>query len=214
MKGFIFDMDGVLVDNHHFHFKAWMDLSKKYSFELNDEIYKKNFNGKTNVDLFRWIFGNEISEDRIAKLAFEKENNYRNAFLSSMKPLAGIIDFLVYLNEKNLKVALGTSAPKSNVDFILDNLGMRKYFHYIIDGQEVKKGKPDPEVYLRCIDGLMLKASECVVFEDAILGIEAGNNAGAEVIGVATTHTKEELLPYTNRIIKDFVGVKEVLNLF
>lgn len=212
LKGFIFDMDGVVVDNHRFHFQAWMEFAEKYNFPLNAEIYRKEFNGKTNADLFRMIFG-EISSSEIERFAWEKESHYQNLYHDHMKPHTGLIDFLEYLHVNNFKVALGTSAPTFNVNFTLDKLSLRKYFHVIVDGPQVKKGKPDPEVYLMCVNQLNLRPEDCVVFEDSLAGLESGKRAGCEIVGVATSHRVEELLPMTSLILNDFTEARKLLSL-
>jgi len=212
LKGFIFDMDGVVVDNHSYHFQAWMEFSAKYKFELNEKIYRETFNGKTNKDLFQMIFGN-ISQDQMDAYAHEKESNYQKLYEADMKPLKGLIDFLEYLNHHKYKVALGTSAPTSNVDFTLDKLFLRKYFHAIVDGPQVTRGKPDPEVYLRCATMLDLDPKNCVVFEDSLAGLESGNRAECEIVGVATSHQAYELKPLTEKIIHDFTEARSLLRI-
>lgn len=211
LKGFIFDMDGVVVDNHKYHFKAWMEFAQKYKFPLNDQIYRDKFNGKTNKDLFQMIFGN-ISQEQMDAYAQEKESNYQKLYEAEMKPLKGLIDFLEFLNANNYKVALGTSAPTSNVDFTLDKLFLRKYFHVIVDGPQVNKGKPDPQVYLMCAAKLNLDPKRCVVFEDSLAGLESGKSAGCKIVGVATSHEAYELKPVTEEIIFDFTEVRKLLS--
>ncbi|MBA2404404.1 MAG: HAD family phosphatase [Bdellovibrionales bacterium] len=209
MKGFIFDMDGVVVDNHKFHFQAWMEFATKYKFELNLQIYRDTFNGKTNADLFKMIFGN-ISPAQVDIYAHEKESNYQKLYEKEMKPLKGLIDFLDYLKFNRYKIALGTSAPTSNVDFTLDKLFLRKYFDVIVDGPQVTRGKPDPEVYLRCATMLDLDPKVCVVFEDSLAGLESGKRAGCEIVGVATSHEAFELKPLTENIIHDFTEARSL----
>ncbi len=211
-KGFIFDMDGVVVDNHHYHFQAWMEFAAKYNFPLNAEIYRNKFNGKTNADLFRMIFG-EITQSEVERLAWEKESHYQRLYEKHMKPHVGLIDFLEFLHSNNFKVALGTSAPTSNVNFTLDKLLLRKYFHVIVDGPQVSRGKPDPEVYLMCVEKLKLTSGECVVFEDSLAGLESGKRAGCTIVGVATSHRPEELTAMTNLIIPDFTEARKLLSL-
>lgn len=211
-KGYIFDMDGVVVDNHTFHFKAWMEFARKHRFELNEKIYRESFNGKTNKDLFQMIF-NDPSEDEMRAYADEKEGLYQNLYLPEMKPHLGLLDFLSELKAKRKRVALGTSAPPANVDFILDHLSLRKYFDVIVDGTMVTKGKPDPEVYRQASARLGLEPRDCIVFEDALLGLEAGQRAGCEIIGVATTHNPTELKVMTEKIIVDFTEVKKYVQL-
>lgn len=210
IKGFIFDMDGVVVDNHSYHFKAWMEFASKYKFELNEKIYRDTFNGKTNSDLFKMIFG-DISLEQINNYSQEKESNYKKLYEKDMRPLKGLLDFLEFLKFNRFKVALGTSAPTSNVDFTLDKLFLRKYFPVIVDGPQVTHGKPDPEVYTRCATLLELDPKNCVVFEDSLAGLEAGKKAGCQIVGVATSHEAFELKPRTDYIIHDFT---EARNLF
>ncbi len=212
LKGFIFDMDGVVVDNHRFHFKAWMEFAAKYKFPLDETIYRDRFNGKTNADLFKMIFGN-ISAEQVEAYANEKESNYQKLYEAEMKPLKGLIDFLEFLNANQFKVALGTSAPTSNVDFTLDKLFLRKYFHVIVDGPQVTNGKPDPEVYLRCAAKLDVDPKNCVVFEDSLAGLESGQRAGCMIVGVATSHQAYELKPLTENILFDFTEARRLLQL-
>jgi beta-phosphoglucomutase len=212
-RGYIFDMDGVVVDNHKYHFQAWMEFAKKYQFKLNEEIYRDQFNGKTNADLFKMIFGDSILQEQMDAWAFEKEGLYQKLYLSDMKPMKGLVDFLETLHRHRFRIALGTSAPTLNVDFILDNLFLRKYFHQIVDGPQVIRGKPHPEVYLKCCERLSLAPRECVVFEDSIAGLEAGKNAGCSVVGIATSHQAYELRPYTDHILYDFAGARSLLRI-
>ncbi|TGM37587.1 HAD family hydrolase [Leptospira biflexa] len=202
-KGFIFDMDGVVVDNHKFHFQAWMEFSKKYKFPLDAQIYRDTYNGKTNADLFQMIFGN-ISEGEIQNYGAEKENLYQTLYKKEMKPHHGILDYFQYLKSQNVKIALGTSAPTMNVNFTLDHLVIREYFDVIVDGSMVTKGKPHPEVYELCAKQLHLSPKDCIVFEDSIAGLQSGKAAGCSILGVATSHTKDELKPHVNQIIFDF----------
>lgn len=212
MKGIIFDMDGVVVDNHFYHFKAWMAFADKYKFELNEEIYRDHYNGKTNADLFKMIFGS-ITEEEIKNYSDEKEDLYQELYKHDMKPHKGLEDFLKYIKQINTKVALGTSAPTRNVDFVLDHLNLRSYFDVIVDGPQVRRGKPDPEVYLLCVEKLGLKSQDCIVFEDSLAGLESALRAGCRAIGVATSHRPEELTGKTNEIILDFTEVEKVLKL-
>lgn len=202
-KGVLFDMDGVIVDNHRYHFEAWMEFSKKYKFELNSEIYRYKFNGKTNADLFKMIFG-DLNDLEIKKLSLEKESLYQNLYFAHITPVKGLINFLDQLYEHNIKIALGTSAPTENVNFTLDRLNLRKYFPVIVDGSQVQKGKPDPEVYELCSFKLGLDSKDCVVFEDSLLGLESGLKAGCQVVAVATSHEAFELKVKTTNIINDF----------
>lgn len=210
MKGVIFDMDGVVVDNHKFHFEAWMEFSRRHKFNLNAEIYRDQYNGKTNRDLFQMIFG-EISEQKIQEYTEEKEGLYQKLYKDEMVAHKGLIDFLDYLKMHKHKIALGTSAPTSNVDFVMDGLFLRKHFDVIVDGTMVSQGKPHPEIYLKACSLLDLEPSDCFVFEDSLAGLESGKRAGCKIVGVATSHEAFELKPMTDLIIHDFTEAKGLL---
>lgn len=212
IKGAIFDMDGVVVDNHRFHLKAWMAFSEKYKFKLNEEIYRDTFNGKTNADLFSMIFG-KISSQQMEAYAQEKEGLYQKLYASEMRAHKGLLDFLDFLKKQRIKIALGTSAPTQNVDFTLDGLKLRHYFEVIVDGTQVDKGKPDPQVYQLCAMKLGLDPKDCVVFEDSLAGLESGDRAGCKIVGVATSHVAFELKVKTDLIIHDFTEARKLLRL-
>lgn len=201
-----------MVDNHQYHFKAWMRFSEKYKFELNSQIYRDKFNGKTNADLFKMIFGN-ISAEQAKIYADEKEGMYKTLYAVHMKAHTGLLDFLDYLKKQRIKIALGTSAPTENVDFTLDTLRLRHYFEVIVDGPQVSAGKPDPQVYQLCAMKMGLEPKSCVVFEDSLAGLESGERAGCKIVGVATSHEAFELKVKTDLIIHDFTEARRVLSL-
>lgn len=210
IRGAIFDMDGVVVDNHRYHFAAWMVFAEKHNFTLDEQIYRDNYNGKTNVDLFRMIFG-DISQVRIRELTDEKEGLYKSLYREHMLAHTGLIEFLDYLQAHKIRIALGTSAPTQNVDFTLDTLKLRAYFPVIVDGPQVQRGKPDPQVYQLCCYKMGLEPRDCVVFEDSLAGLESGLLAGCHVVGVATSHKPYELEGKTNKIIFDFTEARRLI---
>lgn len=210
MKAAIFDMDGVVVDNNKYHYEAWKAFADKYNFELNPDIYRTKFNGKTNADLFYMIFG-AVTPEQMKKFADEKESMYQQLYYEHMKPHTGLVDFLEYLRKNKIRVALGTSAPPGNVDFTLDTLKLRPYFEVIVDGSQVTKGKPDPEVYQLCALKLGVDPKDCVVFEDSLAGLEAGERAGCKIVGVATSHEAYELKVKTDLIIHDFTEARRMI---
>lgn len=212
MKGAIFDMDGVVVDNHKYHFKAWMEFAKRHRFHLDEQIYRDKFNGKTNADLFHMIFG-AVTPEQMKAYADEKEGMYQELYRADMKAHTGLVDFLEYLQKRRIKIALGTSAPVFNVDFTLDTLKLRKYFEVIVDGSQVERGKPDPQVYQLCAMKLGLEPKDCTVFEDSLAGLESGARAGCRIVGVATSHEAWELEGKTDLILHDFTEARSLLRI-
>lgn len=201
----LFDMDGVIVDNHEFHLKSWLGFFEKHDIKISEEEYKAKINGRTMENIIPKLFGRDMSHEEIWEIGEEKEALYRELYRPHIKPTEGLITFLSEVVKQGILRTVSTSAPPANVDFTLKHTGLRSYFPTIIDSTMVTHGKPDPEVYLKSAEALGMEPSQCVVFEDAILGIQAGKNAGMKVVGVATTHSRQELeAEDTDLVIDDF----------
>ena len=191
--GAIFDMDGVIVDNSNFHFQAWQAACKKHDIDLSESYYQHELNGRPMKAILELLFGEDMSIEERISFEKEKEALYREIYQPHIQSTTGLIDFLHSLRAANIICAVGTSAPAENVDFTLDNTRTRDFFKGIIDASMVANGKPDPEVYLKAADLLDLYPHQCMVFEDAIMGVKAGKAAGMKVIGIATTHEANDL---------------------
>ena len=189
----LFDMDGVLVDNTDFHINAWIQFAHHNGLTLTREQYVEHINGHVSADSMAYVFGHPLSPADLATRTEEKEQIYRTLYLPHRQPLTGLIDFLTAMQSEGVPMAVGTSAPVSNLGFTLDGLSLRSYFETVVDASMVTHGKPDPEIYLKAADKLSMAPARCVVFEDAFAGIEAGLRAGMVVVAVATTHTRAEL---------------------
>lgn len=210
---FIFDMDGVIVDNHAWHFKAWAEFGKRHGLNISEASFISYF-GSTNHLVLKALFGNNTTEEKITAWGNEKETIYREIYKPFIKPVDGLPAFLKSAHKLGIPIALATSAPFENVKFTLEMLGIEKYFSVITDSSDVSRGKPDPQVYLITASKLGVQPADCVVFEDSFPGIESAHAASMRVIGVATTHKPVELLTYVNEIIMNFdVSEKLVQNL-
>lgn len=191
--GLIFDMDGVIVDNHQYHFLAWQKLAAKYGLTIDEAFYRDHMNGRTMLTIMTTVFKDVVAPEKARDIALEKEAIYRELYASKLSPTKGLIALLESAKTNNIPMAIGTSAPEANVAFTLDGLSIRTYFDAIFDERDVSKGKPDPEVYLKCAKGIDRTNDRCIVFEDALSGIKAGQNAGSKVVALATSHSREEL---------------------
>ena len=198
----IFDLDGVIVDNMGYHKRAWEIFIKKHNPGLAMEDFSRHF-GRTNRDLVPLVFGRTLSEEEVAVYGEEKEALYRRLYAEHIAPLPGLLNFLRELKEKHVRAVIATSAPKKNLDLVLDGLGIRPWFDALVDASEVEKGKPDPEIYLKAAQKVGRAPEVCIVFEDSRAGIQAGLNAGMKVVGVATTLPPEKLSG-THLVISDF----------
>ncbi len=202
----IFDMDGVLVDNRDVHMDAFQVLFDRHGLSATREQVLEQF-GKTNIQIFTDLFGEgKFSPEQIAAFGKEKEAIYREMFEQVIQPAPGLVDLLEGLKAKGAKLAVGSSGPLPNVEFVLERCGIGPYFDAVSHGDLISKGKPDPEVFLLAAELLGKKPEECIVFEDAIVGIEAGKRAGMTVIAMDTTYPRERLSGY-DRIISGFAEV-------
>ena len=172
---------------------------------MTEADYKERVNGRVMHSILPELFGRSLTTDEVRAYGNQKEQTYRDLYQDRIQPTPGLVDFLELLKERDIPRAVATSAPTANVDFTMEHTGLRHYFPVIVDDTMVTQGKPDPEVYLKSGEQLGVPADRCIVFEDAILGIQAGKNAGMAVIAVATTHTREELADTAaDYVIDDF----------
>jgi HAD superfamily hydrolase (TIGR01509 family) len=136
----------------------------------------------------------------------EKESHFRILYKEAIKPLPGLKVFLDKLDQYKIRRAIGTSAPRTNVDFVLSETKLGQYFTTILDESDVDHGKPHPEIYLKVAAAVGLPPARCIVFEDSLSGVTAAQTAGSKVVGVATTHTAQELA-HTDLVITDFLDI-------
>jgi beta-phosphoglucomutase family hydrolase len=204
---FIFDMDGVIIHSNPFHKIALHQFCEKYGYQLTEEQLRSKIYGRTNKQWITNLFERELGVEELHQFAEEKEGLFRDLYQHDIKALNGLRDFLEKMDAQNIARAIGTSAPRSNVDFVMAKTNLESYFPTILDDSFVEHGKPHPEIYLKCAAALGFDPSHCIVFEDSLSGVAAGKAAGAKVVGVATTHTHQELAE-TDYIIDDFASLE------
>ena len=189
----IFDLDGTLLDNNSYHLKSWLIYLENMGRYISKEEYNAKFNGRTNKDVIEYVFERKMNDEEIMKYTLEKEALYREIYKPFIKPVAGLIDFLEVLKQKNIPMAIATSGIQPNIEFMFQNVPIEKYFKAVVNSSHIKKGKPDPEIYFKAASILGVLPENCLVFEDAVPGIKSAKAAGMKVIAVATTQPKEEL---------------------
>jgi len=190
--GVIFDMDGVLVLTENAHWLAWKASAKAQGIALEYATFLSCF-GRVNQDCIRIMFGEGVSLQDAARIADDKESAFRDIIRSEVPLAPGLIPLLTALQSRGIAMAVGSSAPPENVDLVLDAGNLRPYFAAVVDGTQVVRGKPAPDVFLRAASLLGLPPTSCAVIEDAPAGILAAKAAGMLAIGVATTHKPHEL---------------------
>ncbi|MBT8182014.1 MAG: beta-phosphoglucomutase [Eudoraea sp.] len=184
--GFIFDLDGVIVDTAKYHYLAWKNLADELGVDFTEED-NENFKGvsrKRCLELLLEMGNISVSKEQFDTWLEEKNEDYLK-YISKMDEseiLPDVTKILGYLKNKGIPMALG-SASKNAVS-ILEKVELMPYFEAIVDGTQVTKAKPDPEVFLIAAKRIGVEPANCVVFEDALAGIEAANIAGMESIGI------------------------------
>jgi beta-phosphoglucomutase family hydrolase len=192
LRAVIFDWDGVVVDSSRHHERSWEIIAGRHGLPLPPDHFKRGFGKKNNIIIPDLGWANEPGA--VNALAREKEEIYRSLVREhGIEPLPGIRDLLANLNAEGIPCAIGSSTERANLDALLDLMDVRRFYSAIVSGEEVEHGKPDPSIFLLAAERLGVAPSDCVVIEDAHVGIEAAHRAGMRVAAVATTHPVGEL---------------------
>ena len=189
----IFDMDGTLVHNMPTHNQAWQDTLAEAGVQIDKDEFNRATTGKTTPEILRVMLGTKVSEPELAYWADRKENLYRKRFASLRAPLPGLVHLLEQATGLGLPMAVATASPPDNITFILDNLNLRHYFTAVVGAADVQNGKPDPEIFLKSARAMGVEPAECLVFEDALGGIEAARRAGMDAVMICTTIDAQEV---------------------
>ncbi|WP_114790890.1 HAD family phosphatase [Niabella yanshanensis] len=190
-KAFLFDLNGTMIDDMDYHIKAWYRILNELGAEISTERTKEECYGK-NHELLDRVFPGRFSVEEKNQMSIEKEKQYQQEFKPHLKLLPGLPEVLEDYHRKGIKMAIGSAAIMFNIDFVLDGLGIRHYFHAIVSADDVVSSKPDPETYLKCAELLHTSPSDCLVFEDAPKGVDAAANAGMDCFVLTTMHHKNE----------------------
>jgi HAD superfamily hydrolase (TIGR01509 family) len=202
----IFDMDGVLLDSGAHHRDAWRQLLTDLGVEAAPDFWRCTI-GRPAEEAVVKLLDRPVDAEEAAALARRKREHYARLAARGTRAVAGALAFVTMLAGERVPRAVATSALRHDVESLLSEIGMREHFEVIVTANDVRWGKPNPEVYLRAAELLGLPPKGCLVFEDAVVGIHAARNAGMRVIGLTTSHTVRELLAAgAERAIADFEG--------
>lgn len=204
-KGFIFDLDGVIVDTAKYHFLAWKNLAESLGIDFT-EAQNEQLKGVSRVRSLEKIlsWGNkEIPSEEFDRLMAKKNVEYLLYIdqMTQAEILPDVERVLSFLEEQNQAIALGSASK--NAQMILEKVGLYDKFHALVDGNNVSKAKPDPEVFLLGAEKLGVAPSNCIVFEDAIAGIQAANAAQMMSIGIGSP----EVLGEANYVFNNFTDL-------
>jgi beta-phosphoglucomutase len=195
----IFDMDGVLIDSYHAHFDGWSRMYRELSLDYTEADFAADF-GRTSRDILFRRFGDQLTDERIRELDEQKEAYFRDSIRETFPAMEGALELIDSLAADGFRLAVGSSGPPENIDLCLEKLGRREKFAAVVTGQDVTRGKPDPQVFQLAAERLGVAANCCVVVEDAVHGIEAARRAG--MVGIALTGTtSRDHLAHANLVV-------------
>ena len=192
-RAVLFDLDGTLVDNMGAHIDAWIEMGRKLGRELTPEHIQREFSGRKNEELLPEVAGRPLEPAELAQLAEEKEARYRELYAPHLRLLDGAEAFLDELAAHGVAFGIASAAPRKNRDFVLNGLGLAARMGAIVGAEEVTRGKPAPDLFLEAARRLGCEPAATLVFEDAVLGVQAGRAAGMTVCGVTTSESREVL---------------------
>lgn len=209
----IFDVDGVLADTGPIHFESWVKLANEIGKNFKKSFFEATF-GEQSVPITRKLVGNNVDQNLVEKWAQLKELYYREMVRDKIKPLPGVIKLIEDLKSNNFKLAVGSSGPSENVDLLMKALKIEEFFDSVITAEDIQNGKPSPDVFLLASEKINIKPENCVVIEDAPVGIEAAKRANMKCIALTTTHEIVKLHG-ADIIVQDlsYVSVKDIYNL-
>ena len=190
----IFDMDGVLIDTYHAHYRSWLAMAEPEGLHYSEQEFAGTF-GRTSREIIASLWRDRhFTEEQIAELDAKKEAAFRRIIEKDFPAMPGVRPLLRSLHEAEFKLAVGSSGPPENVELMLQKLDARGLFGAAITAGDVTRGKPDPQVFLLAAERLGVPPERCAVVEDAPVGIAAAHAAGMKAIGlVSTGRTREQL---------------------
>ncbi|HEX5043731.1 MAG TPA: HAD family phosphatase [Candidatus Polarisedimenticolaceae bacterium] len=207
IEAVIFDVDGVLVDSYAAHFESWKRLGRETGVTLTEEQFAESF-GRRSREVIRQHWASKkvsdtsisisaggngskgtrsITEAEVARLDRRKEKLFREILEKDFPGMDGARELIEALAAQGMRIAVGSSAPEENVSLVLDRLGIRELVQARVTGEDVQRGKPDPQVFLLAAERLGVSPDRCVVIEDAVPGIEAARSAGMKAVALVST---------------------------
>jgi HAD superfamily hydrolase (TIGR01509 family) len=199
--GAIFDWDGVIIDSSRSHEESWERLAREENRSLPEGHFKKGFGRKNEFiipEILHWT--RDVAE--IGRLSLRKEALYRAIVTErGMDSLPGARTWLERLRDAAVPCVIGSSTHRANIELTLGAIGLNSFFQDLVTAEDVKHGKPSPEVFLKAAARINRFPEKCVVFEDAFAGLKAARNGGMKCIAVATTNTAESLAEYADRVV-------------
>lgn len=184
LRGVVFDFDGVIVNSHDVHKRAWKKLLESVGITASEEDLQFILDGRTRDEILRHFLG-VLDHDQLVEYGLRKEHYFREE-AASVGLVRGLMSLLRELEEVQLALGIASSGSRSRIDFLLRKLELKKHFRVVVTGDEVQYGKPHPAVFLKAAQDLQLLPFELIAFEDALSGVKAASAAGMACIGIGT----------------------------
>ena len=211
LEAVIFDMDGVLADSKTPHYQAFHQLGVEMGIPFTWKHLEDTF-GMHNDEIFPFWLNRILSKQEVNTLALRKEEIYRSLVQDSLQPIPGAVELVRKIQRAHIPLAVGSSGPRLNVELALKRLGLADAFAATVSGDDVAKGKPAPDIFLLAAKKLGIDNKKCLVFEDAVPGIEAAIAAGMKVIAIASTRKAQDLTR-AHMVIEKFDEIQDIKKL-
>ncbi|MAT99145.1 MAG: beta-phosphoglucomutase [Anaerolineaceae bacterium] len=209
IKALIFDMDGTIVDNMGVHTAVWLDVLAEFGVEITAAEFQATMAGMTSLETLRKLVNPEMTDTQAAEIARRKEEQYREQYRAAMQPVRGLLSLLQEARRAGMSLAVATAAGNDNIDFVMNGLALWDSFDAVVGADDVERGKPHPDLFLLAAERIGVPPEHCLVFEDALTGLEAARRAGMAAVAVTTSHNIDEVahLPQVRQVIPDFTHV-------
>jgi len=210
VSALIFDMDGTMIDSMPSHVLSWVEFMRRQNIEIDLSDLMRRTTGRNGAECMREMFQRDFSDEEAWNYVAIKEQIYRELFGPVFAEVPGFKQFAALARQRGLKIGVGSAGDRHNIAFALDHLQLPEPPRAIVGGDEGLPGKPQPAIFLEVAKRMATRASGCIVFEDAPLGIEAARRAGMRAVAICTGHSAEELAgPHVIAAAKDYFELIE-----
>ena len=206
----IFDIDGTIIDSMPYHGRSWPIMLARHGVGDEHMPMIARSAGRTGVELMRDIFGADLADERAHALVDEKEAIYREMYRPHFREVPGFVAFARHAKQAGLKIGLGTAGDAKNIAFAVEGLGLPGFFDAAVGAPDVRQGKPEPDIFLEAARRMGVSPAQCIVFEDAPLGIEAAWRAGMRAVALTTSEPADRFasLDHVLHVCKDYLELR------
>lgn len=206
LKGVVFDFDGVIVDSHPAHKRAWIKFLESAGRAVSEEELEFILDGRKRDDILRHFLG-ALDAQQMAEYGLRKEQFFLDE-AADLRTLDGLMVLLDELESAHVGLGIASSGTRTRVHFLLERLDLKKHFHAVVTGDDVDKGKPDPSIFLKAAQALQQHPCELLAFEDALSGVRSAKSAGMRCIGIANPDRAPLLLDSgADQVVPDFCSL-------